>query len=1221
MVSARSGRSRGSGGKPNYKDVGDEGSSSSGEESDEEFEVAASPPKASQSKQRKKASPNKAPSPSSPAEADGSQHGNSSDSDEEEELRPRTGKRVKKTNPKLQKKGSKTAAAKGTKAPKRPPVPLFHEEQMTDADGLKDVIRNKPNSMAMAVERWWKHFVHPVTAVSAVHEIVQLIVEVSGHKDRAQRLPPSLFAEDDDVDIDSEITDLCQDCAESGVLEKHVHIGTKTGAGKQLRTNLEDFFLKFALLAPRTELVDLQHKLVSTWISALSNCSLQEIRNVATLAGMQILVGLCTVASTVGTEIANKSRLKQAQSSSNKTNKDKEARLGEELEDLINAKKMLTEEISALFASVFVHRHTDTSSEIRARCVTCLGGAIQAYGEQMMENHYLKYISWALNDKSKEVRSAALDELLEIYSAEDEGWARKLEQLTGRFKARFMDMRNDSEKDVAVKGIKLCKMLFINGEMEPEDEGWTDIYESLICEEDEVRAAAAGFVEEFYIKKQLEELYDTACKDSNDSINHKEFIMKGMVELIHRVVEDADMQDLVPIIRSFATIEDWGMQDWSLMCNLLLQEDEDEALDGEQKETLLRILTASLACCLDPDDKPKRNQKYKDTKAKATAAIVSFLPDMLTAMGTEVPKLTLLMGLVTQMDLAAITNSHKKDMDKIVAEVCDAVVKGQDASLLAAAAAALEELSAGEYPLKRMVEPAIVMLIEKLFLKLEEAKNSYLKTGKLTLTQTLWIQRLSIVNGCVDICSPEAQPQAWEAALDMLNHTAENSAQRLPNDGACLLSNFCVQSVCWRVQEALDAPVSGSTKVGELDRAVRSREEILVPLQKICNDGGQPWAVRLQAMVGACDLMQLFGVSLKDALVGEGAEEEEVLMGDVIATRSMCACEELLHDLSVMPKLPKPETWKGTTLLNKDGFREDDQDKWNLGKTTAFSNLKPLLYCLDDNGESPATPSLMASVVLQGKYNPQIHRDVTEFFRNALAKTVRVQTETLRWLQAHQMSFIRTSDAVAQYPKLDVEPMSLSIIQSINSLKDRDGTLYGDYLTNAVAWVLEDLRNVDFLSAVTVLIPRISDDTARELIGTLDEHVDAHESDMEERHAERIASFRRRLQDTLEADAASESSLGSAVKRKGKVKERIDFGHADDSDAQRSTGMRTPVKAQRSKPSKARASAARKRRVVDSDEEDEEGFVSANPRPGPKARKPAAREAADHSDSEESITY
>ena len=49
--------------------------------------------------------------------------------------------------------------------------------------------------------------------------------------------------------------------------------------------------------------------------------------------------------------------------------------------------------------SVFVHRYKDSANHIRALCMVSLGGWIQSFPDEFLQDTCLKYIGWTLNDK------------------------------------------------------------------------------------------------------------------------------------------------------------------------------------------------------------------------------------------------------------------------------------------------------------------------------------------------------------------------------------------------------------------------------------------------------------------------------------------------------------------------------------------------------------------------------------------------------------------------------------------------------------------------------------------------------------------------------------------------------------------------------------------------------------------------------------------------------
>ena len=61
-----------------------------------------------------------------------------------------------------------------------------------------------------------------------------------------------------------------------------------------------------------------------------------------------------------------------------------------------------------------------------------MGRLVMEYSSKFLDNQYLKYIGWALYDKSKDVRLAALDAVDALYKAKN--FINSLEAFTNRFR-------------------------------------------------------------------------------------------------------------------------------------------------------------------------------------------------------------------------------------------------------------------------------------------------------------------------------------------------------------------------------------------------------------------------------------------------------------------------------------------------------------------------------------------------------------------------------------------------------------------------------------------------------------------------------------------------------------------------------------------------------------------------------------------------------------------
>jgi hypothetical protein len=75
---------------------------------------------------------------------------------------------------------------------------------------------------------------------------------------------------------------------------------------------------------------------------------------------------------------------------------------------------------------------SNSIEQVRAKCTETMGRLVMEYSSKFLDNQYLKYIGWALYDKSKDVRLAALDAVDALYKAKN--FINSLEAFTNRFR-------------------------------------------------------------------------------------------------------------------------------------------------------------------------------------------------------------------------------------------------------------------------------------------------------------------------------------------------------------------------------------------------------------------------------------------------------------------------------------------------------------------------------------------------------------------------------------------------------------------------------------------------------------------------------------------------------------------------------------------------------------------------------------------------------------------
>ena len=73
----------------------------------------------------------------------------------------------------------------------------------------------------------------------------------------------------------------------------------------------------------------------------------------------------------------------------------------------------------SFFNSIFIHRYKDTHPEVRAKCAETIGKLVMEYSTKFLDNQYLKYVGWALYDKSTDVRIKALEAIDNFYQSKN----------------------------------------------------------------------------------------------------------------------------------------------------------------------------------------------------------------------------------------------------------------------------------------------------------------------------------------------------------------------------------------------------------------------------------------------------------------------------------------------------------------------------------------------------------------------------------------------------------------------------------------------------------------------------------------------------------------------------------------------------------------------------------------------------------------------------------
>jgi hypothetical protein len=121
-------------------------------------------------------------------------------------------------------------------------------------------------------------------------------------------------------------------------------------------------------------------------------------RIVASLVGLQLVTSLVAVAKSLGQSRETAQRQLNAEKKKRKEGPRIES-LNKSLSEKHEKITMVEEMMRKMFTGLFMHRYRDVDPEIRQACISAMGSWIVSYPSLFLQDLYLKYIGWTLNDK------------------------------------------------------------------------------------------------------------------------------------------------------------------------------------------------------------------------------------------------------------------------------------------------------------------------------------------------------------------------------------------------------------------------------------------------------------------------------------------------------------------------------------------------------------------------------------------------------------------------------------------------------------------------------------------------------------------------------------------------------------------------------------------------------------------------------------------------------
>ena len=179
------------------------------------------------------------------------------------------------------------------------------------------------------------------------------------------------------------------------------------------------------------------------------------VRHTSTELGMETLSKLVELLVELDTQHESKSR---QQTGKKKQAGTMHAEMAQDIKDIQEKQAKLKDLMESIYQTIFLPRFRDTFLDIRLCCAHGFGRCVVLHKATYFDDQYLKYFGWMCNDSSPLVRAAAIQQLVAIYkSAKDD--LEPLENFTGRFVGRFLELAKDVEGRVTTEALKLIHLL------------------------------------------------------------------------------------------------------------------------------------------------------------------------------------------------------------------------------------------------------------------------------------------------------------------------------------------------------------------------------------------------------------------------------------------------------------------------------------------------------------------------------------------------------------------------------------------------------------------------------------------------------------------------------------------------------------------------------------------------------------------------------------------
>lgn len=524
---------------------------------------------------------------------------------------------------------------------------------------LIEIIKYNSKLISYAVKRLVEQY--EADPKSAMVDILMMLFEACGAK--YQLHVDSI----ESTDVDNVVVKLVE-LANAGEVEDLYT--SKRKELKNFKDTLASFWDTLVLECQNGPLFDnILFEKCMDYVIALSCTPPRIYRHVATLVGLQLVTSLITVAKI----LAGQRETTQRQLNAEKKKRNDGPRVESLNKRLSQTHKMISvieEMMRKLFQGLFMHRYRDIDSDIRVSCIKSLGIWILSYPSLFLQDLYLKYLGWTLNDKVAAVRKTSVLSLQNLYEVDDN--VPSLGLFTERFCNRMIELADDIDTSVAVSAIGLLKLLLRHQLLTDEELG--PLYDLLIDEPPMIRRAIGELVYDHLIAQNVKGA-PSGSKGEDDKTS--EVHLGRMLQILREFPDD-------PILSAYVIDDVWddmkAMKDWKCMISLLLDETPAIEVTDIDATNLVRLLNASARKAVGEKIVPSTdNRKPHCTKAQKeaidnfrkeiTTALMKSYPQLLYKYISDKAKLPLLVEILMLLNLELYSLKRREQSFKSILDI------------------------------------------------------------------------------------------------------------------------------------------------------------------------------------------------------------------------------------------------------------------------------------------------------------------------------------------------------------------------------------------------------------------------------------------------------------------------------------------------------------------------------------------------------------------------